>query len=71
MRLLKKLLAYVKVLPRGRRNRTDLVGWMIRRPALLGAIGTYESAVLVSGRMPTTLKALASLKVSSRVGCPF
>jgi len=71
MRLLRKLLAYARVLPRGRRNRTDLIRHLWRRPALAVAIGTYESAVLVSGRVDPRLKALACLKVSSRIGCPF
>lgn len=71
MRLLRKVLAYARVLPRGRRNRTDLVRHLWRRPALGVAIAGYESAVFASGRVDSRLKALAALKVSSRIGCPF
>ena len=71
MRLLRKLWVYARVLPRARRNRTDLMAWMGRRPALLGAIGAYESAVVVSNRLDPRVKALASLKASMQAGCPF
>ena len=71
MRTLRKLAAYGRVLPRARRNRTDLLGWMVRRPLLLSAIGTYESAVVFSNRTDLRLKLLATLKTSTRTGCPF
>jgi hypothetical protein len=44
---------------------------LIKRPAILAAEGTYETALLVSGRMDARLKALAALKTSSLIGCPF
>ncbi len=68
---IEKIRAYAKVIPRASRNRGDLVGWMWRRPQLLGAIGVYESALLSSGQAPTRLKALAMLRTSSLIGCPF
>ena len=71
MRLARKLRAYAGVLPRARRNRTDLMGWMVRRPALLGAIGAYETAVVLSNRIDPRVKTLATLKASMRTGCPF
>jgi hypothetical protein len=71
VRLAEKLAAYGRVLPKARRNRTDLVRYVGRRPALLAAIGVYEGALLVSSRVDNRLKALAGLKVSARVGCPF
>lgn len=70
-RLFHKLVAYGRVLPRARRNRWDLARYLVRRPALLLAVGTYETAVLVSSTVDARLKQLAALKVSSRVGCPF
>jgi hypothetical protein len=66
-----KLAAYLSVLPRARRNRTDLVRYMVRRPALLLAIGGYETALLASGAVDARLKALAQIKTSSLIGCPF
>jgi hypothetical protein len=70
-RPLHKIVAFGRVLLRGRRNRTDLVRHLVLRPAVFGAIGAYEAAVLVSSRVEARLKYLASLKTSSIVGCPF
>ena len=61
----------VRVLSRGRRNRTDLYRWLIRRPAIMGAVQGYEMGLLMSNRVDARLKVLAELKTSSRVGCPF
>ncbi len=71
MRFLRKLSAYIRTLAKARRNRTDLLRYMIRRPALAGAIATYETALLVSSRVDTRLKMLADTKTGSLVGCPF
>ena len=71
MRLTGKLAAYGRVAPRARRHRTDLLRYLGRRPALLAAVGGYESALLISSSVDNRLKALADLKVASRVGCPF
>ena len=43
MRLVRKVLAYARVLPKGTRNRTDLLRFLFRRPALLAAVGTYDA----------------------------
>src|SRR3954447_22593689 len=69
--LLAKLRAYATVLPRANRNRTEIARLYARRPALGLGVGAMETAALVSGRVDIRLKALASLKTSSRVGCPF
>src|SRR6266699_4932284 len=71
MRLVRRLSAYLRVMPRARSNRTDLLRYLIRRPALLAAVGAYETAVLVSNRVDPRLKYLAMLKTSSLAGCPF
>jgi alkylhydroperoxidase family enzyme len=71
MRLLTKLRAYAQTLPRANRNRTDLVRHLLRRPALLGAVATYETATFLSSRTDSRLKALASLRASSLIGCLF
>ena len=42
-----------------------------QRPALLLAVNFVEMAQVVSGRMPIHLKALAEIKTSSLIGCPF
>ncbi|HKH77353.1 MAG TPA: hypothetical protein VKA51_10385 [Rubrobacteraceae bacterium] len=73
--ILDKLLAYGKVfarrLPRYRESPTDLLRLLIKRPTILAAVGAYETALLISGRVDGRLKSLAMLKASSLVGCPF
>ena len=71
MRTLRKMIVELRVLTSARRNRTDAVRWLVRRPLVLGAIGTYETALLLSSKAPTRLKLLAQLKAASLVGCPF
>ena len=71
MRLLRRLRAYGAIAPHGRRNRTDALRYLVRRPALLAAIGSYEAAVMVSNRVEPRLKYLAALKASGIAGCPF
>jgi hypothetical protein len=61
----------VQIAPRGRRSATDALRYLIRRPALLAAIGGYETALLASNRVDPRLKQLAVLKASSIIGCPF
>jgi hypothetical protein len=60
-----------RVLARARRNRTDLLRWLIRRPAILAAVNAYELAQIASNRVDARLKCLAGVKTSSLVGCPF
>lgn len=59
------------VLPSGRRNRTDLLTWLARRPQQAAAIGGYETALVFSGRMNTRLKYLAELKASAMITCEY
>jgi hypothetical protein len=70
-----KLFAYGKTLlrnlPRYRESPAALPRLLVKRPAILAAVVTYETALLASGRVDGRLKALASLKASSLIGCPF
>ncbi|MGH7856189.1 MAG: hypothetical protein ACREQY_02590 [Candidatus Binatia bacterium] len=70
-RLITRAWADLRVLSRAKRNRTDFLGWIVRRPALMSAINGYEAAVLVSNSVDPRLKNLASLRASSLAGCPF
>ena len=70
-RVLDRMRAYGRVLPRARRNRTDLLRYLVRRPALLLAVGTYETALVTTGRLDNRVRGLAMLKTSSLIGCPF
>ena len=62
---------FAAVVPKARRNRTDLLGWLIRRPQLLAATSCYEIALVTSARVPARLKARAELKAASLVTCEF
>lgn len=70
-KLFTKMRAYARVLPKANRNRSDLVRYLARRPAILLAVAGYEAAGFVSGRVDNRIKALASVKASSMIGCPF
>jgi alkylhydroperoxidase family enzyme len=69
---LEKVSAYGKVFVRTRVRRVpDLLRLLVKRPTILAAVSTYETALLVSNRIDGRLKALAMLKASSLIGCPF
>jgi len=70
-RLARRLYAYARILPRARRNRTDYLRWLVRRPAIFAAVNAYEMAVLAGNSVDPRMKYLASLKASSLTGCPF
>ena len=70
--LLDKLRAYGKTFARARYDEVpDLLRLLLKRPAILMGVGTYESALLVSCKADSRLKMLATIKTSSLVGCPF
>ena len=71
MQTLRKVWAELRVLTRAKRNRTDALRYLIRRPALMAAISGYEGALLVSSRAKSRHKVLAQLMASSLIGCPF
>lgn len=71
MRTWRKIVTEVKVMSRAKRNRMDLMRYLLRRPALLAATGGYETALLLSSRAQSRLKLLAQVKASAMVGCPF
>ena len=69
MRILAKLRAYSTLRPR--RNYLDFIRYLVRRPALMFAVQTYETAVILSNRVEPRYKQLVSVKASSLIGCPF
>lgn len=71
MRAITRIRHYLRAFASARRNRTDLVGWLVRRPWLLVAVGCYETALLLTNRLDPRLKELAELKAASLVGCEF
>ena len=69
---LEKLRAYGKTLASARYDEVpDPFRLLLKRPAILAGVGAYESALLVSSKVDSRLKALASIKTGSLVGCPF
>ena len=72
MGLLASLRAYATVLRRPTyREVPDLAHVLARRPAIALGVSAYESALLLNGRVEGRLKALAAVKASSLIGCPF
>jgi hypothetical protein len=70
MGLIARLGAYASVM-RQARGPLEALRLFRRRPALLLAVGGYETALLLCGRVESQLKALAQIKTSALVGCPF
>lgn len=71
MGILRRLWVYARVMRKARRNRGDLLGWLVRRPQLLVAQGAYESSLLMMGRLPAELKTLAVAKAAMIVNCEY
>ena len=71
MRVFDRIRALTRVLRSARRNRTDFVRAMARRPQLLVAHAAFESGILLSARVEGRLKQLAELKVAAIVGCEY
>lgn len=71
MRLLRRLVAYFRIMRKATRNQTDATKYLVRRPAIMAAVGAYETAVLFSNRVDLRTKYLAGVRASSLVGCPF
>lgn len=71
MGIVKRIWVYLKVMRKAKRNRGDLYGWLVRRPQLLVAQGTYESSLMLMGRLPAALKTLAIAKAAMIVNCEY
>jgi len=70
MPLFGKLKAYGAVMRRAKRPMGHM-RLLRRRPALLLGVNAFETALLASGRVEARLKALAQIKTSALIGCPF
>jgi len=49
----------------------DLVELLKKRPGLLVAVNAMEVGQMLSGKVDARLKALAQIKTSALIGCPF
>ena len=70
MRLLEKLRAYARIL-RSAKRPIETMRLLRRRPALMMGVNGFEMALLASSRVEARLKALAQIKTSALIGCPF
>ncbi|WP_067821105.1 carboxymuconolactone decarboxylase family protein [Nocardia inohanensis] len=71
MRAMTRTWNYIKAFGRARKNQSDLVGWLIRRPLVLLGTMFYETVLLLSNRLDPHLKELAELKAAALVNCQF
>lgn len=71
MNVVQQIRPMAKVLPRGRRDRYDLLRWLRHRPQILTAMVAYEMALVGSAQMDSRLKQLAELKAAALVTCEF
>lgn len=70
MGFLKRFSAVLRVMRR-RKRPMEAAALLRRRPALMLAVYTFETAQMANGRVPIRLKALAQVKTSALIGCPF
>jgi hypothetical protein len=70
MGLIARFRALLRVLRRKKRPMETL-RLLRQRPALLLGVNAFETALLASGKVDGRLKALASVKTSALIGCPF
>ncbi len=70
MGLIGRFRALLRVLRRKKRPM-ETVRLLRQRPALLLGVNAFETALLASGRVEGRIKALASVKTSALIGCPF
>jgi hypothetical protein len=72
MGLFANLRAYGRVVAKARCHRVpDLVRLLARRPGIAVGVGAFEMGLQGSGRVDARLKALATVKTSGLIGCPF
>jgi alkylhydroperoxidase family enzyme len=72
MGLFANLRAYGRVLTKPRYSHVpDLVRLLARRPQIAAGVSAYEAGLLASGRVDAGFKALASVRTSALIGCPF
>ncbi|WP_194817481.1 carboxymuconolactone decarboxylase family protein [Nocardia sp. XZ_19_385] len=71
MRALTRIRHYASAFRQAKRNRSDLPGWLARRPLIGFAVAVYETMLLLSNRLDPKLKELAELKVAGLINCEF
>jgi hypothetical protein len=70
MGLIARFRTIMRVMRRGKRPM-QAVKLLRQRPALLLGVNFFETTQLACGRVPMRIKALAGIKTSALIGCPF
>jgi hypothetical protein len=70
MGLIARFKIFMRVMRRKKRP-LETIRLLRRRPPLLFGVNAFEMALMASGRMPVRPKALATIKTSALIGCPF
>jgi len=70
MGFMARLNAFLRVMRRKKRPM-DAIPLLRQRPALLLGVNSFETALIACDRVPARLKALARIKTSALIGCPF
>ncbi len=70
MGFIARLMAVLRVMRRKKRP-LEALRLLRQRPALLLAVNGFETGLMASGRVEARLKALAQIKTSALIGCPF
>lgn len=70
MGFIARLMVLVRVM-REKKRPLEPLRLLRQRPALLLGVNAFETALLMSGRVSGRLKALARIKTSALIGCPF
>jgi hypothetical protein len=72
MGLLGKLTAYGRIFRRVRNRQVpDQLRLLAKSPPMLLGVGAFETANFLASRVDDRMKALALVKTSSLIGCPF
>ncbi|MFE9582241.1 carboxymuconolactone decarboxylase family protein [Nocardia sp. NPDC006044] len=71
MRALTRIRHYLTAVRQAKRHRSDLAGWLLRRPQILFGTMVFETALLLTNRLDPKLKELAELKTAGLVNCEF
>ncbi|MFG1794280.1 carboxymuconolactone decarboxylase family protein [Nocardia sp. NPDC049149] len=71
MRALTRIRHYGQAVRQAKRHRSDLIGWLLRRPQILLSTLIFETALLFANRLDPQLEELAELKTAGLINCEF
>ncbi|MFC9892304.1 carboxymuconolactone decarboxylase family protein [Nocardia sp. NPDC127579] len=71
MRAITRIRHYINAFRQAKRHRSDLPGWLLRRPLIGFGVAVYESVLVLSNQLDPRLKELAELKTAGLINCEF